>query len=75
MIFTSIGIGTGVVSFFGSLNRRGLWFGLTMIAAAWGAKQASTGTSKCCHYPAASGTLEERELDAAAKLRDEEAKS
>lgn len=76
MIFTSIGIGTGVIS--GSLEVStavGFGLGLTMIAAAWGAKNkqaqelqrlAATTQQHLEH-------LEERELDAAAKLRDEEA--
>ena len=74
--FTSIGIGAGVIS--GSLEVStavGFGLGLTMIAAAWGAKNkqaqelqrlAATTQQHLEH-------LEERELDAAAKLRDEEA--
>ena len=76
IIFTSIGFGTGVISGSPEISTAvGFGFGFTMIAAAWRAKNKQTqglqrlvATSQR-HLE----DLEERELDVAAKLRDEEA--
>ena len=76
VIFTAIGAGTGLIA--GSLEvsaAAGLGLGMIMIAAAWGSKNKQA--QQLQHLAATSQQhleqMEERELEAAAKLRDEEA--
>ena len=75
MIFTAIGAGTGLIA--GSLEASaaaGFGLGIVMIAAAWSSKNKKA--QQLQHLAATSRqhleTMEERGLDAAAQLRDEE---